>query len=136
MRVTPQEYADLLQRRRGNEVLKTSIPRHAIPDTRGMNKLEARFAREVLDIRKMVGEILSWKYEGVKLRLADRTYYTPDFMVCFEDHIEMCELKGFWRDDARVKWKVAAEMFPEFQFVAVQWKKGAWIYEVCHHAAY
>ncbi len=108
-------------------------PSRAIPKTDGMNKLEARYAREVLDIRQMAGEIVSWKYEAVKLRLAKRTWYTPDFFLFVDDMrspwFEIHEVKGHWEDDARVKIKVAAEMFPEFKFVAVQYKKGIWIYE-------
>ena len=100
-----------------------------MPQTDGMNKLEFRYAREVLDIQQMAGKILSWKYEAIKFRLAKRTYYTPDFMVFSPSNLEIHEIKGFWEDDARVKIKVAAEMFPEFKFVAVQYKKGIWLYE-------
>ena len=35
--------------------------------------------------------------------------------------IELHEVKGFWMDDARVKIKVAAEMYP-FKFVAIKVK--------------
>ena len=127
-RWTEQEYADLLQKR-GQEPSIPFKPTHTMPRTDGMNKLESRYAREVLDIRQMAGEILSWKYEAIKLRLAKRTYYTPDFMVFTLAGLEIHETKGHWEDDARVKIKVAAEMFPEFKFVAVQHKKGIWIYE-------
>jgi len=82
-----------------------------------------------LDIRKRAGEILDYRFEGVKLRLADYTFYTPDFFITYRDHFEVMEVKGFWRDDARVKIKVAAAMYPFFKFVAVQWKKRQWIYE-------
>jgi len=130
MRFTEQELAAMkLNREQPAEAPAPRPPRHAMPKTDGMNKLEARYAREVLDIRQMAKEIIGWKYEAVKLRLADRTWYTPDFMVVFEYHIELHETKGHWEDDARVKIKVAAEMFREFQFRAVQWKKGIWIYE-------
>jgi len=130
MRFTEQELAAMkLNRERPAAAPAPRPPRHAMPKTDGMNKLEARYAREVLDIRQMAKEIIGWKYEAVKLRLADRTWYTPDFMVVFEYHIELHETKGHWEDDARVKIKVAAEMFREFQFRAVQWKKGIWIYE-------
>ena len=102
-----------------------------LPRTDRMNKLEGRYSREVLEVWKRAGEIEDYKFEALKFRLADSTFYTPDFMVCFKDHIEMHETKGFWRDDARVKIKVAAEMFKAFRFMAVQWhrKAGVWIYE-------
>ncbi len=131
-RWSEQEYATLLQKR-GQKPSIPPKPTHTMLRTDGMNKLEARYAKEVLDIRQMAGEIVSWKYEAIKLRLAKRTWYTPDF--CVEvygftgNHLEIHETKGHWGDDARVKIKVAAEMFPEFKFVAVQNKKGIWIYE-------
>ena len=85
-----------------------------------MNKLEAAYA-DLLETRRRRDEILAWKFEAVKLRLAANTFYTPDFMVWHNDgSLELVECKGFWRDDARVKIKVAAELFPCFRFTAVQ----------------
>ena len=82
----------------------------------GMNKTEA-FHAIVLEARKRNGEIHDYRYEGMTLRLADRTTYTPDFLVIMPGgEIELHETKGFWRDDARVKIKVAAEAFPWFVF--------------------
>lgn len=65
----------------------------------------------------------------MRLRLAEKTFYTPDFMVVFEDRIELHETKGYFEEDARVKIKVAAAMYPEFKFVAVYWKKKQWVFE-------
>ena len=99
-----------------------------IPQTR-MNKTEARFAGEILQPMKLAGAILDYAFESVKLKLADNTYYTPDFFVVYPDHFEVIEVKGFWRDDARVKIKVAAAQFPYFRFKAVQLKNKQWGYE-------
>lgn len=93
-----------------------------------MNKLEAEYATR-LEALKGVGEIADYRFECVKLRLADRTFYTPDFMVLRADgEFEMHEVKGFWEDDARVKIKTAAELFP-FKFIAARKQKGAWVFE-------
>lgn len=101
-----------------------------------MNGLEAEYA-SMLEARKMVGEILHWHYEAVKLRLAGRTYYSPDFMVVLANReVEFHEVKGKWKgskaahweDDARVKIKVAATLFP-YRFMAASKKDGGWIYE-------
>lgn len=93
-----------------------------------MNKTEAAYAAR-LEAMKAAGEISDYRFECVKLRLADKTFYTPDFMVLRPDGgFEMHEVKGFWEDDARVKIKVAAESFP-FKFVAVRKVKGAWVFE-------
>ena len=82
-----------------------------------MNKTEAKYASH-LKMKQLVGEVLWWKFEGIKLRLADNTFYTPDFAVMAPDGvIELHEIKGHWQDDARVKIKVAADNYP-FRFKA------------------
>ena len=84
-----------------------------------MNKSEANYA-SYLELRKQGGEIVWWKFEGMKFRLADNTFYTPDFAVMRGDGVlEMHEFKGRWMDDARVKIKVAAELYPVL-FIGVQ----------------
>lgn len=94
-----------------------------------MNKTEQAYAAG-LEARRAAGEVAWWRFEGVKLRLGDSTFYTPDFAVMLADgRMEMHEVKGFWTDDARVKIKVAADMYP-FQFVALRAKSkrdgGGW----------
>ena len=94
-----------------------------------MNKTEAAYAA-YLDNLKKDGAIADYRFEAVKLRLADKTFYTPDFMVLMPDFsFEMHEVKGFWEDDARVKIKVAAAQFP-FKFVAIRKTKNGWEREV------
>lgn len=94
----------------------------------GMNQTESKYA-ERLEILKIAGHIALWAFEKVKIRLADNTFYTPDFFVVANDGtIEFHEVKGYWEDDARVKIKVAAEIFPA-KFIAVQWKKKEWVVE-------
>ncbi|MXO67773.1 DUF1064 domain-containing protein [Altererythrobacter marinus] len=84
-----------------------------------MNKTEAEYARE-LELRKSAGEIAWYRFEGLKLRLADKTFYTPDFAVMLSTgELECHEVKGFWQDDARVKIKVAADQYP-FRFIALR----------------
>lgn len=95
-----------------------------------MNKTETRFCLEVLEPLRQRGEIEQYKFESLKLRLADKTYYTPDFLCVRPDLCyEIYEVKGHWEDDARVKIKVAAEQYPMFQFHAVRLEKGQWSYE-------
>ena len=93
-----------------------------------MNGLEKKYAQR-LEMLKYQGEILWYAFEGQKFRLADKTFYTPDFMVLTADgQFKAFEVKGHWQDDARVKIKVAAEMHP-IQFVGVMLKSGVWVYE-------
>jgi hypothetical protein len=89
-----------------------------------MNRTEAEYA-SVLESRKLAGEIVGWRYEAYKLRLADNTHYTPDFVVQLTTgEIELHETKActaagkfLCQDDAKVKIKVAAEQYPEFRFI-------------------
>ncbi len=97
-----------------------------------MNKTEAAYA-DCLEMQKYGGDILWYKFEGIKFRLADNTYYIPDFVVMRNNGmIEVHEVKGFWQDDAKVKIKVAADLYP-FKFIAIKAKAkkdgGGWVQE-------
>ncbi len=84
-----------------------------------MNQTEKAYA-ERLRALQHAGEILWHRFEGIKLRLADNTFYTPDFAVLAADGVmELHEVKGFWQDDARAKIKIAADQYP-FRFIAVR----------------
>jgi hypothetical protein len=94
-----------------------------------MNKTEAAYAATLQD-RQTAGLVRWYRFEGVKLRLAQNCFYTPDFAVMnAHDELEMHEVKGFWSDDARAKIKVAAAFYP-FRFIAVRAKSkkdgGGW----------
>ena len=82
-----------------------------------MNETEKLYASD-LELQQAAGAILWWRFQGLKLRLADNTFYTPDFNVIARDAVMEChEIKSFWQDDARVKIKVAADLYP-FRFRA------------------
>ncbi len=84
-----------------------------------MNKTEAAYERDLKDAIAL-GDVAWYRFEGLKLRLADNTFYTPDFSVMLSNgELECHEVKGYWQDDARVKIKVAAEQYP-FRFIAVK----------------
>ena len=100
-------------------VAKGEIPK------RDKNKTEAAYGN-YLEALKRAGTVLWYEFEGIKLRLADNTYYTPDYAVIAADGVmDMHEVKGFWRDDARVKIKVAADIYP-FRFLAIKKEKDGW----------
>ena len=97
-----------------------------------MNKTENAYS-ERLKLLQHAGEVVWFKFEGVKLRLADNTFYSPDFAVMLASgELEMHEVKGFWQDDARAKIKIAADLYP-FRFIAVKVKPkkdgGGWAVE-------
>ena len=83
------------------------------------NKTEKAYG-DFLYALQVTGEILWYRFEGLKLRLADSTFYTPDYAVMRKNgQLECHEVKGFWQDDARVKIKIAADAYP-FRFLAVR----------------
>jgi hypothetical protein len=85
-----------------------------------MNKLETAWSQE-LWMRQKAGDVLWYAYEALTLRLGKKCAYTPDFVVLCHDGTVWCdEVKGFWRDDARVKIKTAAQAFPWLRFQAIQ----------------
>lgn len=92
-------------------------PRHE----RGvMNKTESRYAQH-LESRKIAGEILTWMFEGITLRLSETATLTMDFAVMLKDGtVELIDVKGAkktpggksipWVEpDAAIKLKWAAE---------------------------
>jgi hypothetical protein len=89
--------------------LKTSV----------MNATETEYAQR-LELQLKAGEILWYRFEAIKLVLPGNVFYTPDFMVVGKDNVvSIHEVKGFWTDDARVKIRIAAGIFP-FHFLAIK----------------
>ncbi len=89
------------------------------------NKQEAEYEQR-LELLRRANEISWYKFEGLKFRLADKTFYTPDFVVMQNTGlIELHEVKGFMQDDANVKIKVVAELYP-FVFKVARKVKGVW----------
>ena len=80
-----------------------------------LNKTEQAYQLH-LKTRQMAGEVAWFRFEGIKLRLADKTFLTVDFAVMLSGgQMEMHDCKGskaVYTDDARVKMKVAAEAYP------------------------
>ena len=62
-----------------------------------MNKTEAEYAAS-LENMKHAGLIAWYRFEGIKLRLADNTFYTPDFAVMrATGEMELHEVKASGR---------------------------------------
>jgi hypothetical protein len=92
-----------------------------------MNKTESAYAKH-LEERRLVGEVAWWRFEAIKLRIADGCFYSGDFAVMLADRqMEIHEVKGktrktssqgakydaaYAQDDSLVKIKAAAEMYP------------------------
>lgn len=91
-------------------------------DRGGLNKTEAAF-----DAHLRANAMRPLR-EGLTLRLGNGVRYSPDFVVITDatngHAVPVCEIrcyevKGFMRDDAAVKVKVAASLFPLFAFYLV-----------------
>lgn len=92
-----------------------------------MNKTEQAYA-DRLEHQRRAGDILWWRFEPFNLNLAPKLkcFYKPDFLVLDKNSIlEVHEVKGYWTDDARIKIKIAASLYP-FKFFAVKAGRGGW----------
>lgn len=113
-------------------------------DRKGPNKLEAEFEAWLREEWKNDAgvDVLA---QAVTLSLANGVRYTPDFVVKFTSHgmrgavqfeavvLHAYETKGFMREDASVKIKVAAHQYPWIKFHLVTKRKkkdgGGWAIE-------
>lgn len=134
-RWTEEQYSELMRQRAGRIATAVVAPKPSdltlgrLP-AGTMNNTEAAYDAH-LQMLHRAGEIIWHKFEHIKLRLADKTFLTVDFAVLpASGLLELREVKGFFRDDAKVKIKVAASMYP-FKFILVRRRPkrdgGGWI---------
>lgn len=92
----------------------------------GMNKTERAFFEK---LKREFPEDTVIPH-GITLKIANGCRYTPDFIRLSAGGPVWCyEVKGFMRDDAAVKVKVAAAIFPTFRFSLVTRKRGQWEFQ-------
>jgi hypothetical protein len=99
----------------------------AAVESDGMNKLERSFRDDVLEPAWRQHRIARYWREPVKLRLAGRCYFSPDFMAelppgehGLPPELVLIEVKGGWfREDAKLKVRVAASDYPCFGWLLV-----------------
>jgi hypothetical protein len=93
------------------------------------SRLEARYAEHLTALVR-AGEVAEWWYEPFSIKLAPNTFHRPDFLVQLADgSMELHECKGFFRDDALVKSKITASMYP-FPYLVCRWGKASgWVVE-------
>ena len=96
------------------------------PEPGKMNHLESRYA-EQLEADRLSGKVAWWKFDAMRLVLADRTTLAVDFVVMLADgEIQFHDTKGMRNgkmhveDDAAVKMKMAAKLFWPFRFFYVK----------------
>lgn len=130
MSLTEAEFQTILanQRNANAPLHQMRTIAQARPRRGRMNKWERLYAA-TLEGRKAAGEVIWHEFEAVKLRLADGAWYTPDFMVLTPGGLEFHEVKGFWREAARVRIKVASDKYPFPVYAITRARNGEWQYE-------
>ena len=140
MAITPQDAEDMLRRmvangakdscgtfqpqgkgeRSINQSSGPSVGRPAqLKEKRGPNKWESEYAT-ILEAQLRNHEIEWYGFEKIRIRLADGAWFKPDFAVISRMGVlRFIEVKGMWREAARVRIKVAAEVIP-LKFVVVR----------------
>ena len=73
---------------------------------------------------RMTSQIQAWHFDAINLRLGPNLHYRPDFFVVYPDRCKFVEIKGFLRDDARVKFITATQTYPYFDWVMIKAGKG------------
>lgn len=99
---------------------------------KGPNKTEAAFGRH-LEWEQQAGRVKWFGFEKIKLRIGKRCWLTIDYIVVTADGaVEFLDVKGrkgdgyYCKDDAKVKLRAVATIFPFA--VAVVWplQGGGW----------
>lgn len=135
MNWTEQQVADYEIRRKGRvtQIIETKRPR-IVPE---MNKGETRYA-QWLDLQQKAGDVKCWYFQAMTFKLAKDCRYTPDFVVFRVDAQTCVDVKGrktrpdgtqtYWaEEDAKIKIRVAAQMFPMYRWViAFPLQNGNW----------
>jgi len=91
---------------------------------RHMNATETMRARELAALRH-AGHIKDFWYECFRFKLAKDATYLPDFVILENDGtLRAEEIKGFWREAARVRVKVFAMLYPSFRIQVLKRANG------------
>jgi hypothetical protein len=113
---------------RGQGVVTARTDTRIPSGPRGMNDWERRYATH-LTVLQRGGIVQWWAYEALRFKLGRGAWFKPDFAVLLADGtLELHEVKGHWREAARVRIKVAASMYP-FRFVVVRPDGESWTRE-------
>lgn len=113
---------------RAKRFMRANNTRYGVRHKPGqMNGTEAKYA-ELLNLRKLAGEVILWHFEAMKFKIAEQCLYVPDFAVWLADGtMELIDVKGgIIADDALVKIKAAADKFPQFTWAIEQYTKKTW----------
>ncbi|MFM7010064.1 MAG: DUF1064 domain-containing protein [Betaproteobacteria bacterium] len=118
---------------------RSRFAKHARRKHGERNKTEAEY-EAYLTALYHAGQIDGFKFEGITLKLADNTRFTPDFIVFAADGVvELHDTKGTTKktrsngekeavpwieEDANIKLKVCADQWPFRVFAVFKTKEG------------
>lgn len=85
----------------------------------GMNKTEREFKDYLEKEIAAPSGPATVHTQDITLKIGNGVRYTPDFSVTILGKTAFYEVKGFMRDDAAVKLKVAARTYHEYNFYLV-----------------
>ena len=114
----PEKYREQLRMGEAvrEAVTHTSVVISKTSDEAKLNKLEKSWLARM----RLLYPTENIGVQNITLKLADDCRYTPDFnAVDANGQIVFYECKGFFRDDAKVKIKVAARLFRWARFILV-----------------
>lgn len=92
--------------------------------SKGLNKTEAAF----LMLLQATNKDAFITQQAITFRLANGLRYTPDFVLFHPigGTVDAFEVKGFMRDDAAAKIKMAATVYPFIKWTLAWKKNGLW----------
>ena len=93
-------------------------------DTAYRSSWEAQYSTHLRELEKQ-NQIQSFSYESVRLRISEKGFYTPDFLVIAADEVQFHEVKGMRREAGMVRLKAAAHQHRWARFFLVTKGKGS-----------
>lgn len=93
-------------------------------DEANLNKTELAFLRFI----RADPKIKEVHVQDMTFKLANDCRLTPDFSYIFMGRQVFIDVKGFQREDALIKMKMAARKFPQFDFYIVKKAQGGWAF--------
>lgn len=92
-------------------------------DEEKLNKTEAAYLASL----RVRADLVWIGVQNITVKLANDCRLTPDFATLDSTgKLTLIDVKGFQREDALIKMKVAARMFPMFSFLIVKREGGGW----------
>lgn len=131
MAISEADYAAILAKRKAPARVGVqrwqALGRLPVGDLNNTEKSFAAYLQE----RQSAGAILWWKAHPFNVRLAEKTFYRPDFLCLMADmSLVIFEVKGSYTSEkGRMKVKLCAEALPVFKIIKASRKNGAWQFE-------